>query len=115
MKEGEVHRVWLSPVALALLGKPKKAGRVFGALPHDALIEKLRALRPGKGYTVHGMRTAFKGDWALRAGYPLELREMALGHAVGEEFTKGYSLPPSEIYTILIPMRQAWTDFLKGR
>jgi integrase len=110
MKEGEMHRVWLSPAALALLGKRKKAGRVFN-IPNDALIEKLNELRPGKDYTVHGMRTTFKGDWALRASYPAELREMALGHAVGEEFTKGYNLPASELYTILIPMRQAWTDF----
>jgi integrase len=111
MKEGIEHRVPLSPQALALLGKPKKAGRVFGDLPHDALIEKLSELRPGGGFTVHGMRTAFRGDWALKAGYPVELREMALAHSVGDAVIQAYSLPPAELYTVRIPMTLAWSDF----
>jgi integrase len=109
-KNGD-HRVWLSPAALALLGKPKKSGPIFGDLPHDALIEKLRELRPGSGYTVHGFRTTFRGDWALRARYPVEEREMALAHKVGDAVRQAYSLPPEELYTVLIPMRQAWSDF----
>jgi integrase len=111
MKEGVEHRIPLSPAALKLLGKPKKAGRVFGDLPHDALIEKLTELRPDDGYTVHGMRTAFRGDWALKAGYPVELREMALAHSVGDAVIQAYSLPPAELYTVRIPMTQAWNDF----
>jgi integrase len=111
MKEGIEHRIPLSPQALVLLGKPRKAGRVFGDLPHDALIEKLIELRPGDGYTVHGMRTAFRGDWALKQGYPVELREMALAHSVGDAVIQAYSLPPAELYTVRIPMTLAWSDF----
>jgi integrase len=116
MKEGEIHRVWLSPAAMALLGTPKKAGLVFGKLGEQSLMRKLTELRPLPDdvdpYKVHGLRTTFKGDWALRARYPLEEREMALGHAISEEKTKGYNLPPEEIYTVIIPMRQAWSDFV---
>jgi integrase len=114
MKENVEHRVPLSPQALALLGKPKKSGRVFGELPHDALIEKLNELRPGGGYTVHGMRTAFRGDWALKNGYPVELREMALAHSVGDAVIQAYSLPPAELYTVRIPMTLAWNGFCTG-
>jgi integrase len=111
MKEGIEHRVPLSPQALALLGRPKKAGRIFGELAHDALIEKLSELRPDDGYTVHGFRTCFRGDWSLKAGYPVELREMALGHSVGDAVIQAYSLPPAELYTVRIPMTLAWNDF----
>jgi integrase len=114
MKEGIEHRVPLSPAALALLGKPRKSGLVFGELPHDALIEKLTELRPGAGYTVHGMRTAFRGDWALKAGYPVELREMALAHSVGDAVIQAYSLPPAELYKVREPMTFAWNDFCTG-
>jgi integrase len=114
MKEKVEHRVPLSSAALKLLGKPKKSGLVFGDLPHDALIEKLSELRPGDGYTVHGMRTAFRGDWSLKNGYPVELREMALAHSVGDAVIQAYSLPPAELYTVRIPMTLAWNDFCTG-
>ncbi len=114
MKEGQEHRIPLSPQALALLGKPKKSGPIFGDLAHDALIDKLNELRPDDGYTVHGMRTAFRGDWALKNGYPVELREMALAHSVGDAVIQAYSLPPAELYTVRIPMTVAWNDFCTG-
>jgi integrase len=114
MKENEEHKVPLSPQALALLGKRKPSGRVFGDLPHDALNDKLNELRPGIGYTVHGFRTTFRGDWALKAGYPQELREMALAHKVGDAVIQAYSLPPSELYTVRIPMTEAWSNFCTG-
>jgi hypothetical protein len=109
------HRIPLTAAALALLGKPRKSGRIFGDLPHDALIEKLTELRPDDGFTVHGMRTAFRGDWSLKAGYTLELREMALAHAVSEASKAAYKLPPAELYTVRIPMTQSWSDFAMGR
>ncbi len=55
--------------------------------------------------------TAFRGDWALKAGYPVELREMALAHSVGDAVIQAYSLPPAELYTVRIPMTLAWSDF----
>jgi integrase len=111
MNEKIEHRVPLSPAAMALLGKPRKSGLIFGGLSHDALIEKLTTLRPDDGFTVHGFRTCFRGDWALKAGYPLELREMALAHAVGDAVIQAYSLPPAELYTVRIPMTLAWCNF----
>jgi integrase len=114
-KENGDHRMPLSPAALALLGKPRKSGRIFGDLPHDALNDKLNELRPDDGFTVHGLRTTFKGDWALKAGYPLEKREMALHHAVSEASVAAYKLPHSELYTVIIDMMQAWSDFATAR
>jgi hypothetical protein len=59
-------RIPLTPAALALLG-PRKSGRIFDELPHDALDDKLKELRPDPMVpmpngqpdalaTVHGFR-----------------------------------------------------------
>jgi integrase len=66
----------------------------------------------GRCPVPHGFRTTFKGDWALKNGFPLELREMALAHAVGDAVVQAYELPPSELYTIRIPMMTKWTKFV---
>ena len=89
MKQDIEHEVPLSREALTLLGEPGK-GLVFGKLADDALIDKLQELR-GHGYTAHGMRATFSGDWAAKAGYPKELRDMALAHATGNATFQAYN------------------------
>ena len=91
MKEGIEHRVPLSPAALKLLGKrgapdafvfPSRRYGDRKPLWHSSMREVLKSLRPG--LSVHGFRATFSGDWAAKNGFSLELREMALAHAVGD-------------------------------
>jgi integrase len=112
MKEGAEHSVPLSPAALALLGKPKKAGRIFGDLPHDALDDKLKEYRALGLATVHGFRTSFNG-WAVKAKYPKSLWGRAMAHAVGDKTDQAYDR--EELIEERRPMMQAWSDFAMGR
>jgi len=107
MKEGVEHQVPLTKAALALLG-PRKSGRIFGKLGHAALDNKFKATG-GNGYTVHGFRACFSGDWAAKEGYSLELRDRALAHKVGGDVTGRYNRD-----TLLEQRRgmmQAWSKF----
>ncbi|WP_298107444.1 integrase arm-type DNA-binding domain-containing protein [Bradyrhizobium sp.] len=112
MKEGQEHAVPLSAAALALLGKRKASGLIFGALPNHALNDKLGALRPNSGVTVHGFRTSFT-SWAKAAGYSKEMRELAKAHAAGRTATElayEHYDRADQLHT-LRPMLQAWSDF----
>jgi integrase len=109
MKEGEEHSVPLSPAALALLGKPKKSGRIFGQLPHDALDDKLKEYRELGTATVHGFRASFN-DWAENAGYPKSLWGRALAHAVGDTTERAYNR--AKRIEERRPMMVAWSDFI---
>lgn len=113
-KEGEEHALPLSPAALALLGKPKKAGLIFGPMHHGALLDKLRALRPDADVTVHGFRTAFT-TWARKNKFQKELRDLAKAHKVVQSDTDAayerYEERAEQLET-LRPMLQAWSDFV---
>jgi integrase len=106
MKETIEHSVPLTDAALALVGKPKKSGLIFGDLPHDALIDKVKEL--GGDYTTHGFRTSFTG-WAVKNKYPKDLRDRALAHAVGTKTDQAYDR--EELIEERRPMMQAWSDF----
>jgi integrase len=108
MKELVEHSVPLSPAALALLGEPKASGPIFPGLAERAINTKLKATG-GNGFTVHGFRACFSGDWAAKAGYSLELRDRALAHKVGGDVTSRYNRD-----TLLDQRRElmsAWSKF----
>jgi integrase len=109
MKEGEEHSVPLTDAALALLGKPKKAGRIFGDLPHDALDDKLKEYRALGVATVHGMRASFNG-WAVKAGYPKSLWGRALAHATGDKTDQAYNR--EKLIEERRPLMLAWSDYI---
>ena len=110
MKEGEEHAVPLSPAALALLGRRKTSGLIFGEMHKSALNDKLNALRDG--LTVHGFRTSFT-SWAKAAGYPKDLRELAKAHAAGTATEAAYERYDREDQLkALRPMLQAWSDYV---
>jgi integrase len=136
MKENEEHRVPLSPAAIKLLGKPGKPDdHVFPspekgpshpiwnkAMPH--ILHKF--LKQGKISAVdgrcpvpHGFRTTFSGDWGLKNKYPLELRDMALSHAIGDAVITAYNrttgLIGKELYKVRIPMMQKWNKFAMSK
>jgi integrase len=129
MEERIEHRVPLSPETIKFLGKrgapddfvfPGGDGPVkpiyenaMNVMLKEFLAAGKISLTPdGKCPVPHGFRTTFKGDWALKAGYPHELREMALSHAVGDAVAQSYGLPAHELYTVRIPMMKEWTKFV---
>lgn len=99
MKSGKPHRAPLSAAALAVLEsapKVERSGFVFpggragrGPLSNMAFLELLRRMKRDD-ITVHGFRSTFK-DWAAETtGYPNEVSEMALAHAVGDKVEAAY-------------------------
>jgi integrase len=102
MKAGKEHRVPLSTIPIVILGAMLKAAGngepdayVFpGAkrgqpLSNMAMTMALR--RMGRGdLTTHGFRSTFR-DWAAeRTGFPAEVAEMALAHAVSDKVEAAY-------------------------
>ena len=103
MKAGRLHRVPLSPEALAVLATMAEERRGEFVFPSP-----VRGHRPGRGLsdgamgmllgrlglsgrtTVHGFRSAFR-DWAGdQTAFPRELAEAALAHVVGDETERAY-------------------------
>jgi integrase len=77
----------------------------------DSLMkETLNAMRADKE-TVHGMRSSFR-DWAAKAGFPRDVCELSLAHAVAGKTEKSYwrddALDP------LRTLMQAWGDYCGG-
>jgi integrase len=98
MKARREHRVPLSAPAVALLRKlatlregehvftGQRAGK---ALSNMALLMTLRRMKRGD-LTAHGFRSTFR-DWAAETtGFPSEVVEMALAHAVGDKVEAAY-------------------------
>jgi integrase len=98
MKARREHRVPLSAPAVALLrklatiqtGKHVFAGQGEGrALSNMALLMTLRRMKRAD-LTAHGFRSTFR-DWAAETtGFPSEVVEMALAHAVGDKVEAAY-------------------------
>jgi integrase len=104
-KAGKEHRVPLSDRAVAILGEMQKlrphrdqqdaadgfvfpGGKVGKPLSSAAFLVLLR--RGRDDLTVHGFRSSFR-DWASeRTGFPAEVAEMALAHAVGDKVEAAY-------------------------
>jgi len=106
MKAAKEHRVPLSDVALAVLevvrplavmrdGNPALDAPVFPgtrrALPLSRMVLLKLLWRMGhREATVHGFRSSFS-DWcAERTGYPREVVEMALAHAIENRVEAAY-------------------------
>lgn len=88
MTENVEHTVPISPQARALLGERGDDGDlVFGHGGEQRMLDLLKKLRPG--FVPHGLRSTLT-DWAAEQGYPQELREMALAHAVGDTTERAY-------------------------
>jgi integrase len=82
MKGNREHRVPLSPSALPLID----AACAYTA--KNSMAKLLAKLHPGA--TVHGFRSSFR-DWAAeRTGFPNEVVEMALAHAIPSAVEAAY-------------------------
>jgi integrase len=110
------HRTPLSVAALKVLalvppGEPDdfifKGGKADAGLSNMAMLELLKGLRPGSGYTVHGMRAAFVA-WADNHGIPELIRERILQHTEKNKVIKAYSRDE-----LLEPRREALERFAR--
>ncbi len=98
MKGRKEHRVPLSRPTVEILAKQREQGNdgfIFpgrrNRLPLSDMAMLVLLARMGRGdITVHGFRSAFR-DWAAECtGYPREVAEMALAHAIGDKVEAAY-------------------------
>ena len=98
MKVGKEHRVPLSNAALTIVERMAEirsgefvfpGGKAGRPLSNMAFLMLLRRLGRDD-LTVHGFRSSFR-DWAAeRTGFPAEVAEMALAHAVSDKVEAAY-------------------------
>jgi integrase len=91
------HFVPLVPQALALLGPKGKPGdslfrgKLKAKMWHADMLNLLKELRPGSGFTVHGFRSTFR-DWVSdETEHDSTLAEIALSHRVGDKTEQAYA------------------------
>lgn len=120
MKLKKVHRVPLSPRALAILEEAKalgdgeasslvfpgtKAGKPLSDMTLSKLTKEL-----GFAVDVHGFRTSFR-TWAQeRTSYPREVAEAALAHQVGDAAERAYAR--SDLFEKRRAMMDDWSASL---
>jgi len=111
MKSGRDHRVPLSYPAVVLLSKlPRQDDRVFPGMGQHAILKALQ--RIVAGVTAHGFRSSFS-DWcAEQTNFPSEVREMALGHAVGDKVEAAYRR--GDLLQKRRQLAEAWARFCSG-
>jgi integrase len=97
-KQNREHRIPLAPAALAILIKLRgtaEGAYIFTDGKKDAPLHNMTLLRllrhfSHHGITTHGFRSTFS-DWVAECtAYPAEVREAALGHAVGDKVVAAY-------------------------
>jgi integrase len=128
MKAGREHRVPVSQAALAVLdnvrplaltrdGEPEPVAPVFPglrrALPlsNMVLLMLLRRMKRGD-LTAHGFRSTFS-DWAAeRTGYPREVVEMVLAHAVENKVEAAYRR--GDLFEKRRQLMEAWARFCEA-
>jgi integrase len=117
MKADKEHRVPLSDAATAILENLSKirhgdfvfpGGRTGRPISNMAMTMTLR--RMGRGdLTVHGFRSSFR-DWAAeRTGFPAEVPEMALAHAVSDKVEAAYRR--GDLFQKRRQLMDAWAKF----
>ena len=128
MKAARPHRVPLSGPALAVLeamlplalmqdGKPQPTAPVFSGArraqplsPASLLMLLCRMDR--RDVTPHGFRSSFR-DWcAERTGFPAEVAEMALAHAVADAVERAYRR--GDLFDKRRQLMDAWARFCDG-
>jgi integrase len=117
MKARREHRVPLSPPAVTLLRRLatlREGDFVFAgrrektALSNMAMLMCLRRL-DREDLTAHGFRSTFR-DWAAETtGFPSEVVEMALAHAVGDKVEAAYRR--GDLFQKRRELMEAWSTY----
>ena len=100
MKARREHRVPLAPAVVELLrslhpdGDANQGFVFIGATPGSCLnntsLSAVLKRMHRRDITIHGFRSTFR-DWAAeRTGFPREVAELALAHAVGTRIERAY-------------------------
>jgi integrase len=120
MKAERDHRVPLSARSLSILEGMqalKESEFVFPGIKPGLSLSDMSMLmtlrRMGRGdLTVHGFRSTFR-DWAAeRTGFPAEVAEMALAHAVGDKVEAAYRR--GDLFEKRRQLSEAWARFCSG-
>jgi integrase len=122
MKAKQIHRVPLSKQAMQVLkhqvGQHERlvfpSVRDQSTLSDMALTAFLRRVKAvsdvaGRTATAHGFRSSFR-DWCSEKGYPRDLAERALAHAVQNKVEAAYHR--TDLLEQRRPLMQAWADFV---
>ena len=113
MKGRKMHRVPLTPDAVALLGE-RRADDVplFEVSSANGMLNTLKA-NGGSGYTVHGFRTSFQEYVAAETPFPADLADRCIAHETRGKVRKAYQRDD------LLPKRREimdrWSAFLTAR
>ena len=121
MKAKQIHRVPLSKQALAIIKHqrgqhdtlvfPSVRDRApLSDMALTALLRRVGAVSDvaGRTATAHGFRSSFR-DWCSEKGYPRDLAERALAHAVQNKVEAAYHR--TDLLEQRRPLMQAWADF----
>ena len=121
-RSGEPHVVPLSDRATAIIAAQRAAakdpnGCVFvskrtgGAMGQNQIIDVMKEICGDDGPVPHGLRSSFR-DWCGLNGYPRDLAELSLAHAVGSRVERAYRRNP------LVEQRReimdAWAAYCGG-
>jgi integrase len=106
MKGRKMHRVPLTPQAVALLGE-RRADNVplFKVSSANAMLYTLKA-NGGNGFTVHGFRTSFQEYVAAETNFPDDLADRCIAHERRSKVRKAYQREPKRREIMV-----AWSDF----
>ena len=120
MKGGRIHRVALSPPAIALLKAikrdpeqplvfPSATGRPFSDASMAAVLKRLKVVDA----TQHGFRTSFRTWTTEQTGFPSDAAEWALAHLVGSKTERAYAR--SDMLEIRRDLMAEWSKFLSAK
>ncbi|BFI95962.1 MAG: tyrosine-type recombinase/integrase [Rhodanobacter sp.] len=122
MKAKLTHRVPLSTQAMAVLKHQQgqhdtfvfpsvRKGTPLSDMTLTALLRRLEAVSdvPRRTATAHGFRSSFR-DWCSEKGYPRDLAERALAHAVQNKVEAAYHR--TDLLEQRRPLMQTWGDFV---
>ena len=126
IKAKVTHRVPLSGRCMDILHHQREAvtgdGLVFpgagGKAFSDMTLSKFLKDRqvpsdvPGRCATIHGFRSTFR-DWASEHGYPRDLAERALAHAISNKVEAAYHR--TDLLEQRRNMMEAWAHYLEKR
>lgn len=117
MKGGREHRVPLSAPALAIVDNMAAirsgefvfpGGKEGRPLSNMGFLMLPRGMGHGE-LTAHGFRSTFR-DWAAeRTGFPAEVAEMALAHAVSDKVEAAYRR--GDLFQKRRQLAEAWAKF----
>ena len=119
MKMRQDHCVPLTPQAQALLGEPRKSGRIFevtnsstGAIHPSSMLKLLQKMRPIEKPTVHGFRASF-GSWAeQQPGVAIKTLDLCLAHREASRTRRAYFR--AEMWSERRALMEAWASFALG-